>query len=101
MGDNGKPNDNMLMHVLSPYPAHRSAVTDCYKLARSTLGKRKAVMIVAYEYEDWPAEPAIDAFEALAGRQTRLGTRFVAAFDDLVHPVHRSGAVFVWEIEPA
>ena len=21
MGDNGKPNDNMLMHILSPYPA--------------------------------------------------------------------------------
>jgi hypothetical protein len=25
MGDNGKPNDNMLMHILSPYPQHRSA----------------------------------------------------------------------------
>jgi hypothetical protein len=35
MGDNGKPNDNMLMHILSPYPAHRSAVTDCAKLVRS------------------------------------------------------------------
>ncbi len=32
MGDNGKPNDNMLMHILSPYPVHRSAVTDCPKL---------------------------------------------------------------------
>src|SRR5262245_24701945 len=28
MGDNGKPNDNMLMHILSPYPADRSALTD-------------------------------------------------------------------------
>ena len=26
-GDNGKPNDNMLMHILSPYPQHRSALT--------------------------------------------------------------------------
>ena len=26
LGDNGKLNDNMLMHVLSPYPAHRSAL---------------------------------------------------------------------------
>ena len=34
-GDNGKLNDNMLMHVLSPYPAHRSALTDCGKLAHS------------------------------------------------------------------
>src|SRR5262245_33356736 len=33
MGDNGKPNDNILMHLLSPYPAHRSALTDAAKLA--------------------------------------------------------------------
>ncbi len=32
LGDNGKPNDNMLMHILSPYPQHRSALTDCEKL---------------------------------------------------------------------
>jgi hypothetical protein len=32
-GDNGKPNDNMLMHILSPYPQHRSALTDCVKLS--------------------------------------------------------------------
>src|SRR5215831_17527333 len=32
MGDNGKLNDNMVMHILSPYPAHRSALTDCTKL---------------------------------------------------------------------
>jgi hypothetical protein len=25
MGDNGKPNDNILMHILSPYPVNRSA----------------------------------------------------------------------------
>ena len=35
MGDNGKPNDNMLSHILSPYPINRSAVTDCEKLANS------------------------------------------------------------------
>src|SRR5262245_19129768 len=33
LGDNGKPNDNMLMHILSPYPQHRSAVTDRDKLS--------------------------------------------------------------------
>jgi hypothetical protein len=32
LGDNGNPNDNMLMHILSPYAQHRSAVTDCGKL---------------------------------------------------------------------
>ena len=35
MGDNGKPNDNILTHILSPYPAQRSAITDCRKLAAS------------------------------------------------------------------
>jgi hypothetical protein len=35
IGDNGKPNDNMLMHILSPYPKHRSALTDCQKLVGS------------------------------------------------------------------
>lgn len=28
MGDNGKLNENILMHILSPYPEHRSALTD-------------------------------------------------------------------------
>lgn len=37
LGDNGKVNDNMLMHILSPYPQHRSAVTDCAKLQGSAL----------------------------------------------------------------
>lgn len=36
LGDNGKPNDNMIMHILSPYPDHRSALTDCSKLATCT-----------------------------------------------------------------
>lgn len=49
MGDNGKPNDNMLMHILSPYEQHRSAVTDCRKLAETSLGPRKAVLIFGYE----------------------------------------------------
>lgn len=41
MGDNGKLNDNMVMHILSPYPAHRSALTDCTKLLASQLGTQR------------------------------------------------------------
>jgi hypothetical protein len=37
LGDNDKVNDNMLMHILSPYPQHRSALTDCRKLAASSI----------------------------------------------------------------
>jgi hypothetical protein len=98
MGDNGKPNDNILMHILSPYPVNRSAVTDCGKLLQSGLPGRKAIVIFAYEYPDYPAEPVIRSFELVASDQVTLGPRQSAAFSGLVHPVHQSGRVFAWEI---
>jgi hypothetical protein len=101
MGDNGKPNDNMLMHILSPYPSHRSALTDIDKLAASGFDCRMAVLIYGYDYPGWPMEPAIEAFEALAGRgHIHLSQRYSASFDELVHQVHTSGQVVAWEIEP-
>ena len=98
MGDNGKPNDNILMHILSPYPEHRSALTDCAKLLRSSLGHRKAVVIYGYEYDGWPMEPAISAFETLARQSVELGNRQSVSFDGLVPPVHRRGQVMGWEL---
>jgi hypothetical protein len=56
MRDNGKPNDNMLMHILSPYPAHRSALTDGPKLVRSGLLGRKAIVIYGFDYPAWPMD---------------------------------------------
>ncbi|MEU8158757.1 hypothetical protein [Micromonospora parva] len=97
-GDNGKPNDNMLTRVLSPYPAHRSALTDCDKLASSALPGRKAVLIFGYDYDGWEMDLAIVAFEALARRRVDLGDRHMATYDRLVHPVHQRGRVFAWEI---
>jgi hypothetical protein len=98
MGDNGKPNDNILMHILSPYPAHRSALTDCEKLRVSGIGERKAVMIYGYDYDAWPMDPVIEAFELLARSRADLGERHEAVFDGLVHPVHQRGRVFAWEL---
>lgn len=98
MGDNGKPNDNMLMHILSPYPVNRSALTDCAKLAISPIAARKAVMIYGFDYPELPMDPAIEAFEVLARLHTNLGDRIVASFSNLVHPVHTAGRVFGWEI---
>lgn len=98
LGDNGKLNDNMLMHILSPYPAHRSALTDCEKLVISGLPGRKAILIFGYEYDGWDMTPAIEAFETLARERVRLGPRSSAPFVGLVHPVHQRGAVFAWEI---
>jgi hypothetical protein len=58
------------------------------------------VLIYGFEYEGWPLRPVIDAFECLAHREAQLGERASASFADLVHPVHRSGAVFGWEVKP-
>jgi len=99
-GDNGKLNDNMLMHVLSPYPAHRSALTDCAKLANSSLSGRKAIFIFGYDYDGWAMDPAIEAFETLS-RNVGIGPQQVAGYDQLIHPVHRQGRVFAWELDRA
>jgi hypothetical protein len=101
LGDNGKANDNILMHLLSPYPAHRSALTDCEKLIDSRLGRRKAILVYGYDADAWPLEPAIRAFEALAQVSVLLGKRLSAEFRGLVHPVHSSGGVFAWELQRA
>jgi len=100
MGDNGKPNDNMLMHILSPYPRHRSALTDCQKLSGSGFVEAPAILIYGYDYDQWPMEPAVEAFEQLARHRVQLGSRHSASFDGLIHPVHQRGAAFVWEIHP-
>lgn len=97
MGDNGKPND-MLMHLMPPYPAHRSALTDCEKLLASGFDARKALLVFGYDYDEWPVDPAIDAFEGLAQRRVRLAAAQPARFNNLVHPIHHRGRVFAWEL---
>ncbi len=101
LGDNGKPNDNILMRILSPYPQDRSAVTDCMKLAHSGFPARQAVVIIAFEYPDWPVAPAVKAFERIANDLVNLRPCAPAAFSDLVHPYQREGLVFAWEIQGA
>lgn len=97
-GNNNKPNDNMLLHLLSPYAKHRSAVTDCVKLGESGFAQRKAILIYGYEYDDTPLNKAIDAFETLARQRVSLGPRHESSFDGLIHPVHQAGSVFCWEV---
>jgi hypothetical protein len=92
MGDNGKPNDNILMHILSPYPDDNSALTDCQRLAASGFSGSLAVLIYGYDYDVRSMNPAVEAFEQLATQRVRLGPREVASFDGLIHPVHRRGA---------
>jgi hypothetical protein len=90
----------MVMHILSPYPAHRSALTDCTKLLASQLGTHKAILIYGYDYPDWPMDPAIEAFQVLASREVILADSAVASFDGLIHPVHSRGRVFGWQVQP-
>lgn len=98
LGDNGKSNDNMLMHILSPYPKHRSALTDCTKLLSSGLSGRKGVLIYGFESTEWPLEQTLAAFEVLARSRVCLGERIEAQFSGLVHAVHSRGSVCAWEV---
>lgn len=98
LGDNGSPNDNIFMHIFSPYPAHRSALTDCGKLRRGGFDCRLAMLIFAYESEEWPSELAITAFETLARSEHALGPRHSSKFTGLIHPVHSRGVVHAWEL---
>jgi hypothetical protein len=97
-GDNGKANDNLLMHILSPYPQHRSALTDCTKLVKANPRPRLGILIYAFDAPEWPMELAIDAFEALARTRVGISERFRVDFEGLVHPIHTCGAVFGWEV---
>jgi len=98
LGDNGKPNDNILMHILSPYSQDRSAVTDCVKLAQSGFPSRQAIVIIGFEYPEWPLAPAVKAFERIASDLVNLRPCSPSPFSGLVHPVQKEGAVFAWEI---
>jgi len=99
MGDNGKANDNILTHILSPYSQHRSALTDCEKLSKSGFLGRYAILIFGYEYPGWPLVPTMSAFECLARERVSLSAPVVATFKQLIHPIHAAGAVYVWEIK--
>lgn len=98
LGDNAKPNDSILMHVLSPYPSHRSALTDCEKLRESGLPGRKAILVYGFEDPTWPLEPVIAAFECLARARGFLGVRHSTSFTGLIHPVHSRGVVLGWDL---
>jgi hypothetical protein len=99
LGDNGKPNDNLPTHILSPYASHRSALTDCTKLVHSAIQGRKGILMYGYDYPEFPLEPLIEAFEILAGHKVRIRSKAEATFAGLIHPVHLQGAVYGWEIE--
>jgi hypothetical protein len=98
-GDNGKPDPAWTKDVLSPYDVDRSAVADSRKLLKSGFPGTKAILIYGFDDATRPLERVIQAFEVLASLDVELGLRQQADFRDLVHPVHRSGKVFAWEVK--
>ena len=98
LGDNGKQDNNRLKYILSPYPKHYSALTDCEKLRQSGFAGRKAVLIFGYENGVWPLRPVVDAFEIIVIHQGNIGQRYSATYTGLCHPIHISGEVFIWEV---
>ena len=75
LGDNGKTNDNIAMHILSPYPQQRSALTDIQKLKESGFDGDKAIVIYGYDYDEYPLSLMMDYFETLAGHRLRPRAR--------------------------
>jgi hypothetical protein len=99
--DNGRREDySPVENILSPYPDDRSALTDVGKLGASAFACRKGLLIFGYDYDEWPMDPVIEAFEVLASRRVGLKRAKPASVPDLIHPYHQAGRVFGWEIAP-
>ena len=96
-GDNGKTSDNITMHILSPYPQQRSALTDIEKLKVSGFDGQKAIVIYGYDYDEYPIVRMMDCFEKLAQDDFDL-PRVRFEFEGLVHPIHEKGEIFGWMI---
>ena len=94
-GDNGKTNDNIFMHILSPYPKQRSALTDIQKLNESGFTGDKAIIIYGYNYKEYPMLPLVKCYETLAGSKL-IKACPPCHYYDLIHPVHTEGSIYGW-----
>ena len=99
MGDNNKANDNIFMHIFSPYELQNSALTDGIKLLKSGFDGTKSIIIYGYDYENFPLLKTIELYEKIAKEFYSISERYSSSFENLVHPVHQKGNVFGWIIE--
>ena len=97
--NNGDSEDHATGHISSPYPEDKSALTDIDKLRNSGLQGPKAILIYGFDYDAFPLETVINAFEKLAGSKIR--ERHAASFKGLVHPHHQRGMVYGWFVDEA
>ena len=99
MGDNNKANDNIFMHIFSPYELQNSALTDGIKLLKSGFDGTKSIIIYGYDYENFPLLKTIELYEKIAKEFYSISERYSSSFENLVHPVHQKGNVFGWIID--
>ena len=78
----------------------RSALWDCVRLADPRIPCRRAILIYGFDDSRRPLHEIISAFETLAGARVPMGPLHYAQLVGLVHPVHRRGGVYGWEIHP-
>ena len=97
-GDNGKPDDTAIKDIVSLFAVDRGALSDCVKLAKSSIVPRRAILIYGFDDGHRPLHQIVAAFEKLATERVNLGTRQHVPLGPLVHSVHRAGAVFPWEV---
>jgi hypothetical protein len=111
IGDKAGADDpQSIKRILSPFEIDHSALTDCSKLVTAGFSSQTHKVVLIYGFDDLrpDADEArehhiarlIEAFEILANTRVTLGTRCEASFDELIHPVHRIGGVFAWEVTP-
>ena len=94
--NNGDLEPSAVSHILSPY--EESALRDCVKILAFERVNRRAILIIGYDYPAYPIEVLIEDFETLAMRRVSLGGRVSAAFSGHIHPFHRQGWMFAWEV---
>ena len=94
MRNNGTHEELLINHILSPYEADKSFLTDTKKLLHSGFEGDKAVLMYGYDYEEFPIDIILGCFELLAENYfCKIIENYECSFGDLVHPIHKKGKV--------
>jgi hypothetical protein len=101
-GDNGKEAENWSVNLLHPYTGNVSSIGDCLKLRDWKGVERKAITVIGYEHNPPQINltPLVRSFEMIAHgiAGIELSTCIECRRDGLVHPVHQSLRLFLWEV---
>ena len=94
MRNNGVHEEFLVNHILSPYEADKSFLTDTKKLLESGFDGKKAVVMYGYDYQDFPIDLILGCFELLSEKYfCKLTEQYEHPFEGLIHPIHKKGKV--------